>query len=214
MPVPGLVNDGNFTVAQQNGATTYDFPFAETRNDFKTFIARRVMRVEDAYYTRPFPMTQRGFTRLGSGYLVGISNPQIVEGTNLFEYTETYASLPQQHIIPGTATAQIQQIINLTDDPENPRWAPVPVNDSFDAVFYYDWSIGDTLPPIFRTKLVQYPYGISNALQFGLDITTPPANGLYLAQNSTSARWMGEIYYRETVYVKPPPIKKWKPPTA
>lgn len=215
MAAPAVVNDGNFTTAQQNGAVSLAFPFAASRGDFLTFVATRNMRIESGNFAMPVAMGQRNFGNLGVGYLVNVTDPVAVEGTSLLDYQEIYANVPPPQKVPGSATATIQQIINLALDGDPPRYYAINISDTFDAFYYYDYYLeNNPLPALYRSKLQQYPYGISNYLQFGLGITTPPADGLYLAANSTSQRWMGGIFCRESVFVKPPPVTKWAGLTA
>lgn len=205
---PGIVNDGDFNVARQNGDVDYDYPFASALNDFSTFIARRRMRVESGYFRMPLAMSQRNFPSKGIGYLVDVTKPTTVEGTNLQDYDEVYASLPPTQEDYGTATASIQ-VPFLATVADVSEWIFVTINDSFDAVFVYEYSLNQPLPQIYRGKLVQSSLGVGQVIS-GYSYNRPPPNGRYLAQNSTSSRWMGSIFRRETVYVIPPPITKYK----
>lgn len=213
--VPGYVSDGDFKIARQNGAASFTQPFASSRNDFSTFIARRTMRVEDGYYANPVPMSQFNFGQRGIGYLVDVESPSAIDGSNLLEYAEVYASLPPTHRDYGTATASIQIPYKLVspDDPEVFGWQMLNLNDSFDAVFVYEYSLNAPLPALLRTRLVQIKGSITQFdaafMQAGFTWKKPPVDGLYLAQNSTSFRWMGGIFCRESIYVTAPPVTKY-----
>lgn len=208
MPLaPGVVSDGNFKVAAQNGAVVFEQPFAASRNDFVTFLARRNMRVQDGYYVNPVPMSQRSFGLRGTGYLVDITTPSIIEGSDILDYTEIYASLPPTQREYGTASAQIQ-VPYLATLGEDSRWIILNLNDTFDAEFVYEYSLNAPLPTLFRAKLMQTAFAVGYFLA-GFNYNKPPVDGLYLAQNSTTTRWMGSIFCRESVFVRPPPVTKY-----
>lgn len=171
------------------------------------------MTVEISSYSKPQAMNMRSFPPLGSGYLVGVTSPNIIEGTNLLSYTEIYANVPKKYTQPAQIAATIQQIVDVssTGEPDAPpSYIPIDVSDIFDGEIEYEYAIDRTLiPSIFRSRLKMYPFAIKNSLQFGLDIKKPPADGRYLAGNSVTEQYLGQIYCRITTYVKPPPIKKW-----
>jgi hypothetical protein len=197
MAVPAIVNDGNFSIAQPNGAAQPEFPFYSFGDD-STFIQRVNMRVLQSKFIRPPIMQQTFFTGLGKGYLVDIENPQVIAG-DLVEYPFVYASLPKQRKEYGSATFTYQARL--------PGGTTLlSYTDTFPSTIIYDYSVLAPLPPLFRGKVLTSTTDTGAVtIQAGKWV---PANtkGLLLAENSTSGIWLGQIFFRRSVYVSVPPI--------
>lgn len=187
--VPGYVNDGDFTIAQQNGAPVYSFPFAEN-GDMNTAVVNVSMRAAVEDYEPPVPMTSRWFDNLGECYLVNFTNPRM-NGQGLLDWEENYANLPitRREFEPVTYTAQ--QFIGGT---------LTSFTDTYDGIIVYEYSLFQPLPQLrYARMIVVNAIGTPTVQIVGDPIPAVP--GLALASNSTSKRWMGEIYERKSPLV-------------
>lgn len=205
MPIaPAFVEDGDFGIILQNGAPRPEFPFFEQVGS-RAFIYRIKMRVLQSSFIPPAPMSQLTFP-LGICYLVDIEQPSTQNDTDLVEYGFVYASLPPRLTEYGSATYTVQQTPKGAGDTK----LKIQYTDTFPATIYRDFSLFQPLPPLFRGKLIgssNYLTGASGPVIQAGPWTNGNANGsLVLAQNSTAKRWLGQIYYRESVYVNTAPV--------
>lgn len=206
--VPSYYDDGDFNVAQQNGAPVLSFPF-EDQSDLDSFIYTVQMRMDVDHYKRPTLMGTRKFP-LGMAYLVGVSSPQLV-GQRLNEWTETWACVPRIHNEYGSATYQYQRIIRYqaTGTILTTVAAISEYSDVFSARIECEYSI-DRLPDLAVTRW----WPVKRLLQVGdlrieiNDVQVTGSNtitgaGEVLAQNSITERWMGGIFVRKSIFIKP-----------
>lgn len=193
MPLPpGIVDDGDYTKAQQNGAPQISFPYLKF-GDNKTFIAKIPMVVDVSYYQPRQPMTQRWFPNLGRAYLIDYEGPQETP-QRLMYYNEIYGNVPQTRIEYGSTTFK-QQDSAYDEDGANARITAVV--DVFDAEHVFEYSIGKPLPQIFWTQLTVSPRGI--VVEVGNSTTVNTLNRM-LSQNTTSRVYGGKIFERLSVF--------------
>lgn len=222
MSVPVIIEDGDFTVEQQNNSSVPSFPFY-ANGDVKTFIQRVTMRVDQRYYKPPVPMSQRWFPKLGKGYLVDVDQPASAGG-NLVDYVQVYANCPARRIEYGSATYTVQQPRIVEPLPDITSVSVIEYTDVFPALYVYDYSLFKPLPSIYapRLLLVQSSIGLSfTFLQIGNWIGSRGDN-VVVAQSSVSRIWMGQIYERKSVYVMPSklvelvslPLRPFPPPNT
>ncbi len=218
---PGYFDDGNFTVGKQNGSPTYDFPFSY-RGDFKTFVATVTMRVAVGSYQPPASMGQRIFPNLGRGYLVDFTEPTMV-GQGLLEYKLQYASVPLSGYPEyGSCSYTVQTYtIGLSGSDDTLSG----YNDTFNATYFFDYSLYKPLDQILKTRLILVPEPDTgtfpgrqqiNIVGSRLEIQTARGmSGLVLAQNTTSKIYRGQIFERLSVYIRfvnPTPLLIVTPP--
>lgn len=196
MPVPAIVNDGDFTIAQPNGAPVYSFPFW-SKGDSKTFTAKQPVRVEISRFKMPILMSQKSFPNIGKAYLVDISNPEQIAGSNLMEYDEIYASLPSKRLEYGQASYTPQ----YADPASQILFA---FTDLYDATWVYEYSLYKPLPSLYSPKLFKLIDGIFQSADF-----RPIGIGNdRLVQNSVSSIYMGQIFQRLSIYAALPNFGK------
>lgn len=193
MAVPGTINDGDFTIARQNGSPSVSFPFYD-KGDKSHFVYRRPMRVDADYYDQPEPMSQRWFP-LGRGYLVDIE-PPTDQGQRLVDYTEIYANVPATRRELGNATWTAQLVV-LSDPPTINSYT-----DNYDAAYQYEYSIFTPLPRLVAPRAIQTTATDGTPTVIFVGDYTPLSGGTeVLAQNSTSRIYMGLIYERLSIRV-------------
>jgi hypothetical protein len=195
MSVPNVGDDGNFAVAQQNGSHVFENPLSDV-GDFDHFVARVKYRIEAPRYTSPSTLTPGTFTAgTGNliGYLVRLSSPNLV-GSNLMEWEATYANKPSQRTEPATIT-YTQQWLARSDDN---TYSIEEHTDSRDATIVYDYYFKtQPLPALIAPKLALFANRI---FQFGGWRVFNDGESV-LAQDSTSERYLGDIFVRKSVYI-------------
>lgn len=219
--VPATVIDGDFSIAQQNGDTEYDFPFSY-RGDFKTFTATLTMRVSVSKYMSPSGMGQKIFGNLGRAYLADFTEPTMV-GQGLFEYKLVYASVPLNNFPEYGSCSYTVQTYTIGLDGADDTLSGY--NDTFNATYFFDYSLYKPLPQILKTQLILKPEPLTgtfpgrqqiNIVGSRLEINTARGQtGLVLAQNTTSKIYKGRIFERLSVYitfVNPTPLLIVTPP--
>lgn len=199
--VPGVIDDGNFFFPQQNGVKAASYPFFN-KGDATTFIQPVTMRMDQRYWTTPVPMTQRYFDGLGIGYLVDITDPQVVYGTNLIEWDEIYASVPAKRTEYGQTAFNVQAPIIGT------QRAVSAFIDVFPGRFVYEYSVNAPLPILYRPQLIKVDYYQGSGpqiVQIGAWEAYIDGKNI-LTENSRNEIWMGKIYQRLSIYVDLPTI--------
>lgn len=204
--VPGVVNDGDFSKAQQDGSPEYSFPFAE-RGDNKTFVAKVTFRVDVNSYRPPIAMSQRMFPGLGRGYMLDFDQPQMV-GQQLLSYGVYFGNVPQRSEVNGSTTYGVQKPIAAQEYGQNA--SIVQYNDTFDALIVYEYSLWQPLTQLFYARYMLAPFSLApdnyDALYIagstGYVGNTPDGMALFLAQNSTSKLYRGRIFERMSIYAK------------
>ncbi len=203
MPVPGIIEDGDFSVLLQNGAWVPSFPFANVGDD-TTFIMRAKFRVNLNNWVKPIAMSQLSFTAYGLAYFVDIESTDGINNSEIVDYTFVYASIPVRRVEYGSASATIQKSVKNADT----TVSLVQYTDTFDAQFIYEYSANAPLPQLIRGRLMR-PTNVLSAgpiQQAGPWKNASQAGNAQLAQNSTSKIWKGRIYERLSVFVTPPDI--------
>lgn len=203
MSVPGIIEDGDFSILLQNGAWTPSFPFANV-GDEKTFIMRAKFRVNLNNWTPPIAMSQLVFSTYGTAYFVDIENTDSINGSELVDYTLVYASIPNRRVEYGSASATIQKSVVNADT----SISLVAYTDTFDGQYVYEYSANAPLQQLYRGRLVRPTNTLSaNPIQqAGPWHNAAQGGNSQLAQNSTSRIWKGKIYERLSVFVTPPEI--------
>lgn len=210
MPLPpAIVDDGNFTLAQQSGAPEYSFPFAR-RGDNKTFVAKVTMVVDVDSYVPPISMSQRMFPNLGRGYMLDFDEPQM-KGQRLLTYGVYYGNVP---CIPGieygSTTYTYQRLIQA---PSGSDSSIIGYSDLFDAVIFTEYSIFRPLPQLFYLHYILAPFNpptetFQAIFQAGFILYGGPASEqlpgqlLALSQNSIGAIYRGRIFQRQTIWAR------------
>lgn len=196
MSVPNRIDDGDFTRAQQNGEYSQEQPFA-SKGDFYTTLYSVPMRVDTRFYNPNPKSSQRQFPR-GVCYLVDIESQQQVANSQLTDYIEIYATLPPSRPEYQSVTWDAD-IIRVVDNVKVGTFTGV-----VDGLVLYEYSLGSPLPALFRAYRDD-----SIGLRIpgsGPQGRNPTYQGRILAENSTSENWMGDIFVRKSVYIKPPPF--------
>lgn len=195
MSVPGTVNDGNFSVPQQDGAPLFDFPFFN-RGDAITFIATIRMRCSVSAFKVPIPMSVKQFTTFGKAFLVDFSEPSGI-GQDLMEWTQVYANVPRTRKEPSTTTYtnQISTGGGLTVA------SVISYTSTMQAEDVYEYSVNAPLPPLIAPVLLA-----SGGLLYSTAPFSPNANTRILAQNSEARIYMGKIYERKSTYINRPAV--------
>jgi hypothetical protein len=123
MSVPQQVNDGDYSVAQQDGPWRFSFPFQTSRNDGVSFEAHRTMIQDQASYTGPAGLMSIQATQKGDAYMVE-SSPTVYLVGGLLQWEETYASIPQTQTVNSSIVYTYQFC-----------FTPANYSPSFDGVF-------------------------------------------------------------------------------
>lgn len=199
MAVPGYVDDGNYTKAQQNGAPEITFPF-QRYGDTKTFVAKVPMCVDVDSYIPQQPMTQRWFRNLGLAYLIDYEGPQEVR-QRLMYYSLIFGNVPQTRIVYGSTTFAIQ---SRTNDPDGSNARISSIVSVYDAETVYEYSL-KPLPQIFQSRLSVDASG--EVVQVGDSSSVDSANRK-LAFNTTSETYGGKIFQRMSVFALITNVKK------
>ncbi len=187
MATPGIVDDGNFTTPQQNGAAVIEYPFFD-KGDSTTFIATVNMRVDLDYFRVPAPMSVKAFGTLGNAFLVDLIEPSDTT-QRIYEYQLVYANVPRRREEPTYATYTFQG-------------TSLQFTDTFPGFEVYEYSVNAPLPEL---KIQRFISG--DGVIYVIPGNTAPLNGRVLAQNSEPSRYMGKIFCRKSVFItKPVPI--------
>lgn len=206
MPTPpAIVDDGNLSIAQQDGAPEYSFPFAY-RGDNKTFVAKVTFRVDVDSFVPPIAMSQRMFPNLGRGYMLDFDQPQMV-GQQLLSYGVYYGNVPQTGIEYESVTYTIQKpTINDygTDSTINGY------SDIFDGYTLYEYSLFRPLPQLFYAHFLLAPFGpppdnfqaVYIAGNTAYSGSNPDGTYNALAENTTSKIYRGRIFVRMSKYAR------------
>lgn len=208
MPPPGIIDDGNFSIPQRNGVKAASYPFFN-KGDVTTFIQPVPMRVDQRYWIPPQPMEQKYFDGMGVGYLVDVTDPQVVYGTNLIDYDLIYASVPAKRTEYGQTPFNVQAPIIGTSK------AVLAFIDIFPGRFIYEYSAGTPLPILYRPLLLTVDYYQGE----GKQIVEVGAYQEYLGgqnilvENSRTEIWMGKIYQRLSIFVDLPTLRVRPSPT-
>jgi len=193
MPVPGTVDDGLFTVPQQNGAAVYEYPFFD-RGDSTTFIATVKMIVDLDYFVVPVPMSVKQFGLLGNAFLVDLIPPSDTT-QRLYEYSLVYANIPKTRKEPSTVTYTNQ---SPTDSATLTVANVVNFTSTVQAEDVFEYSVNAPLPPLIAPVLVA---GAGQVYRFG-DYNRGATR--VLAQNSEARIYMGKIYERKSTFITRP----------
>ncbi len=197
--VPAYIQDGNFTIAQQNGSNAYSLPFYDV-GDGKSFEVRQRWRVAAVSFRSP-PMMQRvNFQGFGNAYLVGCSDPEPVDN-GLVEYELTYASVPMTRTT-GTSIVYPMQFYSasgLYDWTQPPTITISEVQYSTAAEVDWEYSIGRPQPLLAPRIEVIFGalFNFNNWGNFKLGQRV-------LAQDAVIDIYKGGLYYRRSVWIRWP----------
>ncbi len=203
MSVPAIVNDGNFSIAQQDGAPEYSFPFAY-RGDNKTFLAKVTYRVDINSFTPPISMSQRMFPNMGRGYMLDFDAPVMV-GQELLSYGVYYGNVPQKGREYESVTYNIQKP-TLNDYGTDSTITGY--SDIFDGYSDFEYSLFRPLPQLFYAHYILAPFGpppdnflvpyiAGNTAYSG---SNPDGTYNALSENTTSKIYRGRIFERRSRY--------------
>lgn len=201
MPVPSIVNDGNFALELANGSIVLSTPLARF-GDFNHLVARRKVRVD----VGSFKMSNRTAlsampVSTGDGsktlLLVDSSDPELV-GNNLMEWDEAYANVPASRDEPTTITYTQQYLWFQANADQSTTISIVEFTRKRTAIVTHDYFLkSNPLPALYMPKLEQFGNRI---LQFGG--WAPFADGAsVLAEDSSVERYMGDIFVRKSTRI-------------
>lgn len=198
MSVPLRVDDGVFTVALQDGAPEFSYPFAD-KGDSQTFIAHVKKRIHTDSYRKPTLMQRQTFN-LGNAYLVDPGEPRYV-GCGLLEWVERYASVPITRTEYGS-TVYTQQLLSRDSSVLPITWSVEEYSAIRDAKFVYEYSLNKPLatkiaPRWITLGAIVVGLGGIGQLTFNQDV---------LAEDTTSEIWLAKIYCRRSTIVKYLPL--------
>jgi len=197
MAVPNIINDGDFTVAAQNGSMAWDVPLAGV-GDYDHIAGRIKIRVDVSSF-KPSDLETLAPRSLVTGdgsktcYLVGMS-PSDIPGNNLIEFELTYANLPASRTEYTTLNYTQQWIAaNTSTVPVN--YSIVEFTNKRTAVVTYDYFFKNSpLAQIHAPRLEQ----IGNAI-FGFSGWSVFTDGqMVIAEDSSIERYLGDIFVRKT----------------
>lgn len=186
MSSPRYYDDGRFNVPQQNGATSFTFPFAD-KGDPLTFVARKRMRMASIFYTPAALMQFDDFAFLGRAYLVNRSDAADV-GNGLVEWEDVWASLPKTRTEYGTISYTQQYFLNSEI---------IEYTGTRDASFIYEYSLTTPLPRILAPRLFQIN-NVIYTINYNLSIGEGQP---VLAQDTEREIYMAQIFCRKSIYV-------------
>lgn len=212
------VDDGDFKVATQNGPWKYTYPFSE-QGDFITFVATREMRQAEDSFTPPNAMTRRTFNGQrsslsaytgdglavagslvspGIGYLVKFTDPTEA-GNALLEWTERWASIPEQRTEYGSTT--YEQIVGLNSGTSDFTYGEVAygsISAILDAKFVYDYALNMPPTTLHAPRFINTTGG--HTFVFGSIQEILAQSGFVLAQDSESSIYGAKIFCRKSTY--------------
>ena len=202
MSSPSYYDDGNFTIAQQNGPWLFAFPFSE-KGDSSTFTATRKVRQKATAIKKPALMSKLNFN-LGTTYLVSISETKDVSN-GLVEWEEIWASVPVSRREYGSITYTLQDL-HITFSSAGRTPTLLEYTTTRDAAFLYEYSVGKPLPRrIAPVVVIQNVEGSQSIYGFGGWGTFTTGTEI-LAQDTTSSIYIGKIYERRSVLIEYQPF--------
>jgi hypothetical protein len=212
MSVPTIVNDGDFTVDQQHGGWVYSNPLSD-KGDFAHLVATRTVRIDVSSFT-PSSHTSletRNFTTgdgVVTGYLVGFTDP-VAAGNNVLEWEEKYATLPSTRTQPTTVTYTQQFLFYTANADQSTTISILEYTNKRAATETYEYYFKNSpLPVLLAPKLEQ----IGNRILFFGDWRPFAAGEQVLTEDSTSERYLGDIYVRKTTRIAWVPALPFTPP--
>lgn len=188
MAVPIIVNDGNFSRAEQNGADEITLPFSD-EGDNTSWEVRRKLRVDQASYRRGISMSQE-MHRFGRMYLVEESNPNAIGG-GLVEYEQIWSCLPKTRVVPSSTIYSLQGLV----DGSITEW-PL----TMACEIQWEYFIGNFPSPIQAPRLIkigEFIFAYARWGTFSLGQRIP-------AEDSEVGVHKGKIFYRKTIYIRYP----------
>lgn len=208
MSIPSVINDGNWnTIAGGEMAGDYQFPFAgrgETNPAFKAVLKYR--QDKSAYLPRPIMSTFLQFT-LGRGYLTKLGNPRDV-GCGVFEYEDTFSSLPETRYEPGSFPYTRQWWKAIADVDVDPSKYFYTVNYDVEeqtftvkARVVYEYFLNSEPAPLIKPRVFLL-FGILNSIGGTPPETDPSGNTFIVAEDSQVTIYEGRIYERRTIQVQ------------
>ncbi len=202
--IPQRVDDGDFSVAMQDGEWNFEYPFAD-RGDFVSFVATRTMRVDAVKFRPPAKMTPMQFLQLplinGAiqiGYLTSFSPPKGA-GNALLEYTEEYASVPQTRTEYNSVS--YTQIVALSSGESSFSYGAVAygeISAILDGKTVFEYQLSTPLPTLHQPRFVNV--GGNHTFVFGSIHEILTQAGYILAQDSESEIYKCEIFTRKSIY--------------
>lgn len=191
MSVPIYWTDGDYTVAEQIAEWEIEFPFVE-RGDNISFVARRPMRIESSAMRRPVINQRRTFDGLGYAYFCGQQPARRVDGfSQLVDYDEVWASVPATNNKTYQSVSYTEQFLQIS-----PEVGIVELSKSKRGQVLWEYAIGP-LPQLIAPRLVQL-----GSVVFSQGGWRPMNPGqTVLSDDSENGIYMGQIYYRKSVYV-------------
>jgi hypothetical protein len=101
MPVPRIVDDGNYFTSQFNGPPSIVYPF-EGEGDTQSWEMTPRIWIDQSTWTKNKPtLGSKVSTSLGEGYVCNVGEPSSV-GSGLYEYRPTYCSLPISRLVAAS----------------------------------------------------------------------------------------------------------------
>lgn len=199
MPVPNIINDGNWNFAFPE-SVEYEFPFSKV-GDNASFLAKLTYSIDKLAY-RPFPsMSVQSFT-LGRAYLTECGKPKDV-GCGIYKATDIYSSLPNRRTEYGSYSYTLQQYATIASTGADPSkyfydvtWDIDEQSFTLPAFFVFEYFAFQKPVPLLRNRFFQL---------FGKLYTvngSPVLGALQVADDSTIKIYGGQIYERMTPYVQ------------
>jgi len=192
------VNDGDFSVAKQNGATEYNYPFLN-KGDDQSFEAVITRRQDAVSYRKPVAMTPLSFSPNGipvQCYLVDQTKPQNIQ-QGLLEWKETYAMIPNPRSEYSSITWPYQILSTMLP------YAVSEIQLNLGCRIYYEYSLTEfDLAPAPTVQVVTIS-GITYAYKFGGWGDIVPGSSI-LAKGQEQAIYKCGIFQRTSIYIIAP----------
>jgi hypothetical protein len=188
MSAPIYISDGDFSAANQIRDWEFEFPFTD-QGDPKSFVARRLMRIESQYVRPVAFMSRRTFDSMGYAYLVSTTPAKAVDAqSRIVEYEEVWASVPNRR--------QIYQTVSYTEQPGYFTDGPeiVEITKSKNARVVYEYALAP-LAQLLAPRLIIIGGTLYSWAGWRFGMTEA------LADDSENTIYLGGIYQRKSAYV-------------
>lgn len=193
MSAPRQVNDGNFKLARQHGATSWEFPFAH-EGDATAWVATITMRQDQAYFRPLAPMTRLNTVR-GVGYLVSPEDVKDI-GQGRVEWQRIVANIPAKRTVPGgNGMLNIQTLVKMVvpGEPATYESEEIPLPKSTQLTYEYAIS---PLPLLAAPRILIFNQSKNYVLLGGWRVFKP--GEMVLVNDSEHSLYRGLIYCRMT----------------
>ena len=199
MSVPKYFNDGDYSKPQQVGPGMISYPFFNFQ-DAKSFEMKLTYRIAAVSYKIGKPMTRVKLSQ-GYAYLVEEEPPSHV-GNGIYEYTQTYASVPIERYEATTITHSRQEVI---------LGGLVETQEVVPALVKYEYSLKPLKQIDAPKAILVSSTNISGGDAFESVWLTWGGFGtftggkLYLAEDTEVGIYKAGIFFRRSVIIR------WKP---